>query len=98
LWCCIGCCQLDSNKNGWRKVTSKKILIGHLLEKEKEGDQKQDEKSVFREISTMWSTRWRPGGQTSLEEWCRKTLPHVIERLQYNTAAEKCYSCLQLSV
>jgi hypothetical protein len=30
----------------------------------------------------IWSTRWRLGGQTSLEVGCRKTLPCVVERLR----------------
>jgi hypothetical protein len=72
---------MDISEEWTKKDYPKGFKIGYLLEERKEGDKKQDGKKAYSENGRMWSTRWRLGGQTSLEIGCRKTLPYAMELL-----------------
>jgi hypothetical protein len=53
--------------------------------KEKRETRNKMERRRTQSDGTMWSPRWRLGGQTSFEIGGRKTLPYVIERLLHTT-------------
>jgi hypothetical protein len=70
-------------KNGRRTIISKKkkVKVDTYWKKENRETENKTERRRVQSHGRLWSTRWRLGGQTSLETGCRKTLPYVIERL-----------------
>jgi hypothetical protein len=70
-----------SQKNGWRKITSTDFKFDIYTKKENRKTKIEMERRHTQSYEKMWPSRWRLGGQASLETGCQKTLPYVIERL-----------------
>jgi hypothetical protein len=69
---------ISISKEWIKKIMSKDFKLDTYWKKEKETRNKT-ERRCNQNYGRMWSMRWRLGRQTSLEIWCRKTLPHIIE-------------------